>query len=50
MPRLKQKKAIKAVIKRLITEAVPKAIYIYFRIINKINIIIIIAVTLDLYF
>ena len=50
MPRLKQKKAIKAVIKRLIAGAILRAIYIYFRVIDKINNIIIIAVTLDPYF
>ena len=50
MPRLKQKKAIKAVIKRLIVGAVPRVIYICFRVINKINNNAIIIVTLDLYF
>ena len=49
MPRLKQKKATKAAIKRLIAGTVPRAIYICFRIADKINNIIIIAVTLDLY-
>ena len=49
MPRLKQKKATKAVIKRLIAGTTPKAIYIYFRVINKINNNAIIVVTLDLY-
>ena len=49
MPRLKQKKAIKAVIKRLIAGAVFRAIYIYFRVVNKINNNAIIVVTLDLY-
>ena len=50
MPRLKQKKAIKAAIKILIAEAIPKTIYIYFRVTDKINNNAIIAVTLDLYF
>ena len=50
MPRLKLKKAIKAAIKRLIVEAAPRAIYIYFRIADKTNNNNIIAVTLDLYF
>ena len=49
MPRPKQKKATKAAIKRLITETVPRAIYIYFRIADKINNNTIIAVTPDLY-
>ena len=35
--------------KRLIIKAVPKTIYIYFRVTDKTNNIIIIAVTLDLY-
>ena len=50
MLRPKQKKAIKAVIKRLIVGAVPRAIYIYFKVADKINDNIIIAVTPDLYF
>ena len=50
MPRLKQKKAIKVVIKRLIAGAVLRAIYICFRIADKINNNTIIVVTLDLYF
>ena len=49
MPRPKQKKATKAVIKRLITEAVPRAMYICFRVADKINNNTIIVVTLDLY-
>ena len=49
MPRPKQKKSIKAAIKRLIAGAVLRAIYIYFRVTDKINIIIIIVVTLDLH-
>ena len=47
MPWPKQKKAIKAVIKRLIMGAVPRAIYIYFRITDKTNNNTIIVVTLD---
>ena len=50
MPRFKQKKAIKAVIKRLIAGVVPRAIYICFRVTDKINNNVIIAVILDLYF
>ena len=50
MPRPKQKKATKAVIKRLITGTVPKAIYIYFRVANKINNNAIITVTPDPHF
>ena len=50
MPQPKQRKAIKAAIKRLIAGAVFRAIYIYFRVADEINIIIIIAVTPDLYF
>ena len=50
MPQLKQKKAIKAVIKRLITGTVPRAIYIYFRVADKINNNTIIIVILDPYF
>ena len=50
MPRPKQKKAIKAVIKKLIIGAVPKAIYICFRVVNKTNNNTIIIVTLDLHF
>ena len=49
MPQPKQKKAIKAVIKRLIMETVPRAIYIYFRVTDKINNNTIIVITLDLY-
>ena len=49
MPQPKQKKATKAVIKRLIIGAVPRAIYIYFRIADKINNNNIIIVTLDLH-
>ena len=49
MPRPKQKKSTKAVIKKLIAGAVPRAIYIYFRITDKINNNAIIVVTLDLY-
>ena len=50
MPRLKQKKATKAAIKRLITGAAPRAIYIYFKVTDKINNNAITAVILDLYF
>ena len=50
MPRLKQKKGIKAVIKRLIAGAVPRAIYICFRVADKTNNNTIIVVTLDPYF
>ena len=50
MPRPKQKKAIKAAIKRLIAGATPKAIYIYFKVADKTNNNTIIVVTLDLYF
>ena len=49
MPRLEQKKAIKAVMKRLIMGAVPRAIYICFRVADEINDNAIIVVTLDLY-
>ena len=49
MPRPKQKKATKTAIKRLIAEAVPKAIYICFRVTDKTNNNTIIVVTLDLY-
>ena len=49
MPWLKQKKTTKAVIKRLITEAIPRAIYICFKVADEINNNTIIAVTLDLY-
>ena len=37
-------------IKRLIIGAIPRAIYIYFKVTDEINNIIIIVVTLDLYF
>ena len=47
MPRPKQKKATKAAIKRLIAETVLRAIYIYFRVADKTNNNIIIAVTPD---
>ena len=47
MPRLKQKKATKAAIKKLIAGAVPKAIYIYFRVADETNNNTIIVVTLD---
>ena len=50
MPRLKQKKSIKAAMKRLIAGAVLRAIYICFRVADETNNNIIIAVTLDLYF
>ena len=50
MPRPKQKKAIKAAIKRLIIGAAPRAIYICFRIADKINNNTIIVVTLNLHF
>ena len=50
MPRPKQKKAIKAVIKRLIAGAILKAIYICFRVTNKTNNNTIIVITLDLHF
>ena len=49
MPPLKQKKSIKAVIKRLIAGAVPKAIYICFRVADEINNNTIIVVTPDPY-
>ena len=49
MPWLKQKKSIKTVMKRLIAEAVPRAIYICFKIADKINNNTIIVVTLDLH-
>ena len=49
MPRLKQKKAIKAAIKRLITGAVPKAIHICFGVTNETNNNTITAVTPDPY-
>ena len=49
MPWLKQKKATKAAIKRLIAGAVPRAIYICFRITDETNNNAIIVVTLDLH-
>ena len=49
MPRPKQKKATKAVIKRLIAGAAPRAIYIYFRVADKTNNNTIIVVTPDPY-
>ena len=45
MPRPKQKKATKAVMKRLIAGAALRAIHICFGVVDKINNIIIIAVT-----
>ena len=48
MPRLKQKKPIKAVIKRLIAGAALRAIYICFKVTDKINDNTIMVVTLDL--
>ena len=50
MPRLKQKKSIKVIIERLIVGAIPKAIYICFRVADKTNNNNIIVVTLNLYF
>ena len=47
MPRPKQKKAIKAVIKRLIAGAALRAIYICFRVVDKTNNNAIIVVTPD---
>ena len=49
MAQPKQRKPIKAVIKRLIIGAVSRALYICFGVINKINNAAIIVVTLDLY-
>ena len=49
MPRFKQKKAIKAAIKKLIIKATLKVIYIYFRVTDKTNNNTIIVITLDLY-
>ena len=47
MLQLKQKKSIKAAMKRLIMGVVLRAIYIYFGVADKINNIIIITVTPD---
>ena len=49
MPRPKQKKAIKAAIKKLIAGAVPRAIYICFGVADETNNNAIIVVTLDLH-
>ena len=50
MPQFKQKKAIKAAIKRLIAGTIPRAIYICFRVTDETNNNTIIVITLDLHF
>ena len=49
MPRPKQRKVTKVVMKRLITGAIPRAIYICFRVTDKTNDNAIIVVTPDLH-